>query len=447
MPCKVFQIGVFFDGTDNSKDEKTTYSNVAKLHESYKILKDTPSFMGRITTTAKIYVTGIGTAKEGESGYMDDSNSSGTGYYGGHNDEGAAELAAGGGGAKRIYDAIDRICEELDNHPYAEDDSEKFCTRIIDVFGFSRGAAEARDFVNTFYLTIKDEEKYKDVSFNFIGIYDTVGSFGAAGNNINMKPKKEYIDEVSESDGWLWQNDHQEEDEYEKYNFHLSSASASKIIHLTAADEVRRNFPLTDLRDSGAQEIPMLGVHSDIGGGYESSIKEKLAIGTRGYSSKKQDLLMKSGWKFMAARRPSRYGSGITPESLNDHLYKVRKVDNSIATVSLHLMYKYAKTANVPFEDIKEKYSISGNIMDYYTHVMSTPANATGYVEASQIRSTYTHQSSTQPGTYLPYVLRVRNGLSEKRGIDSNVVNVVNNRPQRAVYANDSSSAISPKKG
>ncbi len=40
MGCKVFQMGVFFDGTGNSREERATYSNVAKLYESYKILND-----------------------------------------------------------------------------------------------------------------------------------------------------------------------------------------------------------------------------------------------------------------------------------------------------------------------------------------------------------------------------------------------------------------------
>ena len=48
---------------------------------------------------------------------------------------------------------------------------------------------------------------------------------------------------------------------FEPYNFNLSVASANKIVHMTAHNEVRKNFLLTDVRNS-------MGVHSDVAGGY-----------------------------------------------------------------------------------------------------------------------------------------------------------------------------------
>ena len=450
MGCKVFQMGVFFDGTGNSREEQATYSNVAKLYEAYKILNDELSYKGKKTTTAKLYVTGVGTAKKDQAGYMEERDTSGTGYYGGYKNEGAAELAAGGGGAKRIYDAIDKVCKELDAHSYGEKKTQ-YRTRIIDVFGFSRGAAEARDFVNTFYkIKVKKNKKYQDVRFNFIGIFDTVGSFGAAGNDIDMKPKKEYVGSVSESDGFWRQDDHEDEREYESYNFHLRQQSAHKILHLVAADEVRHNFPLTNIQGSGGVEIKALGVHSDIGGGYEPLCHECLCIGGEFTEAKKQELLS-MGWKFHP--RIPLYVSSIgsmTPPSVqqlradNNYFFYDRTVDNKLSDVALHVMFQFAKQMDVPFEDIISKYPVDPRLLAYYTHAMQNPHTITHFTQANSIRWHHAHQSATQPIQYLPYILREPKGIAEEQ-VDSNVVNLINNIPKRAIYDNRPYKAIVPK--
>ena len=55
---------------------------------------------------------------------------------------------------------------------------------------------------------------------------------------------------------------------FEPYNFNLSVASANKIVHMTAHNEVRKNFLLTDVRNS-------MGVHSDVAGGYATKTVEE----------------------------------------------------------------------------------------------------------------------------------------------------------------------------
>ena len=131
---------------------------------------------------------------------------------------------------------------------------------IIDVFGFSRGAALARAFVNIvnekrFDNSFKRLKACPSLKVRFVGIYDTVGSFSLPG------------------------------DDKDPYNFHLDTTKARYIYHMTAQDELRKNFDLQSLkRKSGEMlvfpieetrrwmvEESMPGVHSDVGGGYSSN--------------------------------------------------------------------------------------------------------------------------------------------------------------------------------
>ncbi len=184
--CKKVHIGIFFDGTGNNKVNDTplgAQSNIAKLSKLYihnKIISNwsqgSCEHYGYM-----IYVNGVGTT-DGSRDYIKDKTDKG----------------AGGGGAKRINDTIKELVTLLTEVP-SKDPSKKdhgkyswskgYRERIINVFGFSRGSALARDFINTFNDKNRKRFKLKHIHFNFIGIYDTVGSFGEAGNNDNFKPK------------------------------------------------------------------------------------------------------------------------------------------------------------------------------------------------------------------------------------------------------------------
>ena len=465
MPCQVFQVGVFFDGTGNSRNNQSTYSNVAKLYEAYQILNDELSYRGKKTTTAKLYVTGVGTAKKDQAGYMEERDTSGTGYYGGYKNEGAAELAAGGGGAKRIYDAIDKVCKELDAHPYSRSDPKKFATRIIDVFGFSRGAAEARDFVNTFYrekVNVKTKD-YKDVRFNFIGIFDTVGSFGVAGNAIDMKPKKEYVGSLSESDGFWRQDDHQDDSKYESYNFNLAPASAHTITHMTAHDEVRRNFPLTDAQGCGHAEWSLIGVHSDVGGGYDPKDEETHVLITEYHSSaeavaaaeaeaKRRNTLRGDFTAFgrWEARSPE-CRSGVDPYRGVVPLCRpviARTVTDQLARVSLNLMHRQARIAQVPLGDVEP---VPASLQGYYAYAQSARTIAYTYAgynpEGQAIEDTFAHQSATE----VPYTDDLRKAEdAAERYVGSNAPNTVpgmggETLVHRAIYPNHPTRAVTPK--
>ncbi|MEH0876465.1 DUF2235 domain-containing protein [Pectobacterium cacticida] len=133
---------------------------------------------------------------------------------------------------------------------------------VFDVFGFSRGAAAARHFVNVIdqkadhplvqaianapTIRLKagfDWANREDVRISFVGIFDTVAS--------SYHPS---------------------------LTIRLQDDCAERVVHLTALDEVRKHFPLTRITPTAIgtsippnfTELALPGAHSDIGGGYYS---------------------------------------------------------------------------------------------------------------------------------------------------------------------------------
>jgi thioesterase domain-containing protein len=98
----------------------------------------------------------------------------------------------------------------------------------VDVVGFSRGAALALHFVNSLP---------QGLTVRFVGLWDTVPSFGVPGNSWDL--------------GWK-----------------LGMPNTGRVYQAMARDESRLNFPLHRLpAHSRLQEQWFRGVHSDVGGG------------------------------------------------------------------------------------------------------------------------------------------------------------------------------------
>lgn len=121
----------------------------------------------------------------------------------------------------------------------------------LSVFGFSRGAAEARAFVNRIALYWGNSIAGMPLSIDFLGIFDTVASVGIAQS-------------VPGADGHMeWAAGH---------NLAIPPA-VKRCAHLVSAHEVRASFPLDSVCVNGrlpsnCKEIVYPGVHSDVGGGY-----------------------------------------------------------------------------------------------------------------------------------------------------------------------------------
>lgn len=134
------------------------------------------------------------------------------------------------------------------------------------VYGFSRGAAEARTFVNwlsELFETSAGAELPEQsllgipLSIEFLGLLDTVASVGSA----RMVPLTEgHMD---------WAEGTQQLPDSARFPGWIKSCR-----HFVAAHEQRLSFPLESIRrpeghyPSYAKEVVYPGVHSDIGGGY-----------------------------------------------------------------------------------------------------------------------------------------------------------------------------------
>jgi hypothetical protein len=196
-----------FDGTWNAaKDGDDSHSkntNVARFHEAYHKHSNTDDF----------YVAGVGT-RLGGAGKI----------FGG---------VFGLGELPRIDEAYDHLCARWAARDF-----------IIDIVGFSRGAATTLDFCHKIQergirKPGSQEVVEPDPKIRFLGVWDVVAGFGLAnlGNTaLNI-------------------------------GHHLSvpKANLRYCFHALAIDERRPSFLPTRLH--GANEVWFRGVHSDIGGG------------------------------------------------------------------------------------------------------------------------------------------------------------------------------------
>ncbi|WP_018652938.1 T6SS phospholipase effector Tle1-like catalytic domain-containing protein [Actinobacillus capsulatus] len=351
MNCKVLRVGVFFDGTGNNltNDEKLNQtSNIARLYRLYPKLAERDAYIiGNKVTECRIYldaiyINGIGT--------KDNASDSLIGK------------GTGSGGAKRINQAIRQINELRAKYSQNE---YKF---YIDVFGFSRGASLARDFINTINTYELDRPLHH--SFKFVGLFDTVGSFGNAGDDKNYKP----IDESQDSEaGALWSEifGTPSAEKYEPYNLNLSRQSAEKIVHFVALDEYRKNFPLTDIEGAG-ETYRFIGAHSDVGGGYSPSTTERifeytnkntLAEAKQALSNPENGIPIGEGWNAEYRMVEQNYSLSSKRGVRYAYAYGRRVVTNDLQRVTLMAMYNCAVKAGVPLlpftEDLTQSHLAS----------------------------------------------------------------------------------------
>jgi hypothetical protein len=230
---KVIHYSVFFDGTGNNRDaemakeiEKRALSNIAKLWDAHKEEAD----------IVRRYIPGVGTP-------YPDVGDPGT----------TAGMAMGEGADKRIKKALELLDEEIAKVPA----QQKIRLINITVFGFSRGAAEARAFVRDLAAQCQEKDgawQYKGLPLRvaFAGLFDTVcsayGNYGSAAFSLNGGHNN-------------WAEDMK------------LPPMVEQTVHMIAAHEARRRFPLDSTRidanyPENTVEIWYPGVHSDVGGGY-----------------------------------------------------------------------------------------------------------------------------------------------------------------------------------
>lgn len=266
----VVHLAVFFDGTGNNKDADEIdkkWSNVARLWRAADLLAgdDTSD------TSHVVYLSGVGTAFNGTANSTWDKSWLWT-------EDNVGGMAAGAGGDRRMHWGHDRVDERLRDmliakaqraggelKKYADQnrtagfaDVNKALAKHrlikminVSIFGFSRGAALARAFSNEMLSKCKVVDgkltlQGYPVRFNFLGLFDTVASFGVPSQNARLP----------------WQ----ERDL-------IVSEQIERCVHFVAGHEIRFSFPVDLIRKNGRLSGDWLektypGVHSDVGGGY-----------------------------------------------------------------------------------------------------------------------------------------------------------------------------------
>jgi hypothetical protein len=335
-PQRTLQIGVFFDGTGNNmfNDRQLPdrdITNVVKLFDLYPNDPERGDY--------RIYIQGVGTitGRESEDGFVAAEDLAGLGTGVGPE-----------GGHARIEQALTDVREILEDNPDA--------TITFDVFGFSRGAALARHFVNLIHrwpetLLVPDfrldRPGYqpplrrilafppRPIPFpqvRFVGLFDTVGSFYWPGTARNLD-----------------------------FDLYIASGSAARVVQLTAHHEIRRNFPLSSIADAQGNhpgnfaEIVLPGAHSDVGGGYENPnlelgftnheeliVRRRAGLGANGETVRR------------AQAEAQARGLDIRVDGRDVLEIERRATRKELAIYALHRMYDEAKRAWVPLDELRD---------------------------------------------------------------------------------------------
>lgn len=282
-------VGIFFDGTGNNlkldyetpSPDKRKHTNIVKLFQAYRVAP--------LRGYYPFYISGVGTPFP----QIGDSNN----YIGPNRGSVAGER-----GEARVIWAFTQLLNAphqfvFNNAPLIPDAMAKTITnnvagtfepaimrRVVlntwqdklkaalagnkptveqinlSVFGFSRGSAEARAFVNWLFEVCKEDGggwtfAGIPIRVQFLGIFDTVASVGLANLYDN---------------GVL--NGHQS---WADNNLEIHPA-VEQCVHYVAGHEIRACFPSDSVRvkssyPGNAMEVMYPGAHSDVGGGYAPS--------------------------------------------------------------------------------------------------------------------------------------------------------------------------------
>lgn len=426
-------LNLFFDGTFNNRANTkigiagerkggsydNDYSNIARAYDSIDATED---------NQVSWYIEGIGTVDEKSD-----------------NDTlGILPLKGGamGVGERGIKAKVTKGCRKG-----AEAIKNIFGSKNIDilsvnVFGFSRGAAAARHFVKVcttkaniskkidgsiivfppdFYELSNQEEreggkvinqiiniskdkkdspllnfdyfgaclisnnlKINTIVFNFVGLYDTVASYG-----------------FNHRGNWLIKNDSEQ--------LGLNAIqNANFTFQIASADEFRENFSLTNIESAGIKglQLTLPGVHSDIGGGYIDGDNEKVFI----YKSKNNKkaceeyraLLIEEGWYdsdqivIITKTHSTKFNTQYEYE-----LWGERNLSNHFDKLPLYYMFYFSDFFGVKYLDLQRK---KNYITDSFILKIASQLNT--YVkECTELRNNYIRKvNSNQKESSSEYV-------------------------------------------
>lgn len=288
-----FRASVFFDGTQNNRnnvrdrqaaeEQRAIYQGqLDTLQENYRLHHDQLSRQERFQVDSEIMwlrtaIAQVNRAANSDGSYASDETNvsklqtymldnapgfdehfvtyiEGIGTQDGRGDSniGMATGMGGTGIMAKVARGIDRVVGAIQG---AECPDKQIELIQLDAVGFSRGAAAARNFVHAALQAESDTILQQltaagftvdQVEVRFVGLFDTVAAFGIARHERDTAELS--LDAIS---------------------------VAQKVVHLVAADEYRKNFPVTNIQSKGSTEIVLPGVHTDVGGGYREGMEEK----------------------------------------------------------------------------------------------------------------------------------------------------------------------------
>ncbi|SEN01511.1 Uncharacterized alpha/beta hydrolase domain [Chryseobacterium taichungense] len=223
-----------------------------------------------------------------------------------------------------------------------------------------------------------------EIAFNFVGLYDTVASFGPVHSNDTIDLG---LDAVNK---------------------------AHFVLQLAADDEFRDNFDLTDIDSAGVKGLTFTlpGVHSDIGGCYVEMAEETSDLykeeGSGKECEKFRNILISEGWY---NDKPEE----IWIERLSPHIHGSdarfllkgrRKLHNTYDKIPLNSMFHYSKQFGVKYlEDI-----INDNHKIQEFFLIKINSQLTGYMNAcNEVRNTYIQEynKNNTSGDYIDKLKRI----------------------------------------
>lgn len=246
-------VSLFFDGTGNHRDNDfpRCHSNVAALYDAH--VNDPGSAI------VPFYYEGLGRAFSFKDRYEEVTVRTRGGPYISRRRgyEESDDRWLGKGFADGITERLEKAVFDVSKTILDWQSQRRVDEINVAVFGFSRGATEARAFLHWLAAHSKVKVDGKSLNFDgvplnvkFLGIFDTVESVGLAATNKMPDLIKTKV-----------------------------PAFVQKCTHIVAAHELRHAFPLTVV-EGVHRCIVYPGAHADVGGGYESNQQgrsEKLA--------------------------------------------------------------------------------------------------------------------------------------------------------------------------
>jgi len=279
---KEIKVGVFFDGTNNNmaRDKPLVgHSNIVSLFDAHKA--DGEHF--------RYYIPGVGTPFP---------------EIGEHGEDPSGKAYSAGGEARihfamlQVFNAVCRASTKMDL--VAPDEMRQIVTTTgglatwwrlgdsklvlffqqlnerlrkavegkrpkvtkvsLSVFGFSRGAAEARVFAKWIQMATGGRVGNAILDMRFLGVFDTVASVFLA-------------DSSPVGSGF-----------FDWADGNLDIAGVARTEHMVASHEIRLSFPLSTARIGSAYPAQTVeraypGAHSDVGGGYSPGDQGKASTG------------------------------------------------------------------------------------------------------------------------------------------------------------------------